>query len=145
MIGGIEMIDSNELYDFIAIKHLYSETREYERKKLIKALKEKNYIVNTKGCSGKGSTRYTSQGRMSEYDLSNWKYIETHKNDKEVRFLISFNPFESDKFTLNKHCLYDRIGICKYYKDHKTEKILNVDLPLDYNKIEIIISELENS
>lgn len=87
----------------------------------------------------------SSQGRMSEYDLSNWKYIETHKNDKEVRFLISFNPFESDKFTLNKHCLYDRIGICKYYKDHKIEKILNIDLPLDYNKIEIIISELENS
>ena len=137
---------------FNFIKYLYSTAREYEWKKLRKHLKDNNMnIVN--GRSGCGSQTYSSNRKLNPpYDLSNWRWIEV-KAETGVIF-ISFQPFEIDTRSNNKHVLFDRIGISWYAGAYNAKYvydkmlITDIELPLDENKMEkicYIIKYLSNN
>lgn len=131
--------------EFEAAKRKYDELRETERKELSKRLKK--YIGNTQksleldvrdaGNAGKGSHHYTSGGRIKEYDLSNWKWVEvTGKGDYgSFSCVVSLNMHEVDPKTANIHALYDRIGLYITYQlketYYSTEIYTAADLPLD--------------
>ena len=141
------MSKSNSDNTFNIIKKAYAEMREIERKKILGFLNDKGLDMINSSKSGKGSSNYTSSGKLEKsYDLSNWKWVEGIVGDK--RFLVSLQAFDYDKSSRNIHVLMDRIGICKYDKNAKHPDFLNLmevtslELPLNEDDLEELYSVL---
>lgn len=104
------------MMSFEEIKREYEQAREQERLTLRdylnghKALKEAGLDVVDNWRSGKGHDKYESGGRISPFDLSNWKWVEI-KDNSDFSTIVSLNPPEVDPDSKNTHCLYDRIGV----------------------------------
>lgn len=132
--------------DFIAVKKKYEELRNVERNNMINFLKANGYTI-IKGKGGKGCTNYTSKGTLKiPYDLSNWKWIETEKDN--MRYLISFQAFDVDSSSGNHHVLMDRLGVYKYTKYNAKEAfenmaITDIDLPMDDEKLLKLLEYLQ--
>ena len=124
---------------FQSIKDEYERQREEERRKLIRYL-QGNSILTSVGlsvgtaASGRGKKTYTSNKRIAEYDLRNWKWVECRNEDRSFQVVVSLNMPESDINSGNAHCLYDRIGLQVSYTANKffysTSIYSGIDLPL---------------
>lgn len=135
--------------EFYAVQDNYEKQREKERIGLANYLSQNEKIANaglkvkTRGRAGKGRKDYTSGGRISVYDLSNWKWVELNHAGNNFDCVISLNMPEVDPSSGNTHCLYDRIGIyVTYPRDgcyYKTDIYTDIDLPLDDGAKERIV------
>lgn len=121
----------------------YKRQREQERTSLVEFLasylsknetaKDKLRVVSGRR-SGKGLTKYTSGGRIAEYDLSNWKWVEI-TDDGDFDCIVSLNMPDVDPRSGNSHFLFDRIGLLvsyhvgEYY--YETNICTDINLPLD--------------
>lgn len=133
--------------DFEAVRDDYERLREAERLKLADCLSEHDGIqsrgiaVKTGGRSGKGRTNYTSGGRISGYNLRNWKWVELYTNNG-FECIVSLNMPDIDPKSGYTHILFDRIGIyITYHRDKlyfKTEIYTDIDLPLNAEDMERI-------
>lgn len=101
---------------FEEVRTEYEQRREQERIGLAnylaahEGLRTAGLRVITGGSAGKGSEHYTSHGRISTYDLRNWKWVEV-EGTGEFDAVISLNILDIDSKTKNIHSLYDRIGV----------------------------------
>lgn len=111
---------------FRAVKKEYASLREEERKKIIDCIAKKkddkgnflftkangkNYCDHRYG-GGSGKTAYHSGHALAkEYDLSNYKYIETFYKGNPVLISLQSFDIDPDQKSRNIHVLYDRIGI----------------------------------
>ena len=103
--------------NFKEIKAAYKEARLAERKKLAKFLKENGFEVKGKkenACLGRPDYGRTHLEKL--YDNTNWMWIEACKDDA-LYYVISFQAFDQDPGSKNRHVLMDRIGIYKYECD----------------------------
>lgn len=122
-------------------KKNYEQMREQERKKLIKHLENHKLFANsglkviTGGRSGQGDKSYTSGGRITPFDLSNWKWAECKSLDGSFDVVVSLNMPDSDLASGNPHSLYDRVGLIITYKCendfYKTSIWTDIDLPFN--------------
>ncbi len=125
-------------YDFNEIKNLYVEFRKQECLELKRFLKHKKELeISMRG--GCGRKEYTSGGRISNYDLTYWKYVNypaDEEGDNKINILISFQPLEVDPNSQNMHMLIDRVGISRYIGKYDANTVFNnmiitdIDLPL---------------
>lgn len=119
-------------------KRMYETCREDERKAIRDHLAEKGYAVSMNSSAGKGLEKYTSSGRISPFNLRNWKWvIASSKNGKKL--FISLQAFDQDPNSHNHHVLYDRLGLYvfdNYDAEDAFKKMLttNIDLPMDASK-----------
>ena len=136
---------------FELIKDAYNQARNVEGQNLVKALKNYGFIdvCASQGSSNyKGGTKNRKSGFEEKYNLINWKWIDCSKNG--FNYFISFQTFEQDIKTQNRHVLFDRIGVYKYKGEYNpddaffTMKNSNIDLPLDDEKIQKLIEFMEN-
>ena len=120
------------------IKEAYEVTREEERKRIIDYLASQtdedgplftkidgdDYKKHRYNRGRGGRSDYTSDGNLiKEYDLSNWKWIETCYKGYYV--FISLQSYDIDPGkTKNLHVLYDRLGIL-YEDPSKTRTVVN--------------------
>lgn len=132
--------------DFIDIKEKYAEARNDERNNIIQFLKANGYTIISE-TGGKGCKNYTSKSTLKiPYDLSNWKWIETEKDN--MCYLISFQAFDVDSSSGNHHVLMDRLGVYKYTKYNSKEAFENmvvtdIDLPMDDEKLLKLLEYLQ--
>lgn len=136
---------------FEQIKDAYNQARNVEGQNLVKALKNYGFIdvCASQGSSNyKGGTKNRKSGFEEKYNLINWKWIDCSKNG--FNYFISFQTFDQDIKTQNRHVLFDRIGVYKYKGEYNpddaffTMKNSNIDLPLDDEKIQKLIEFMEN-
>ncbi|MGN0669860.1 MAG: hypothetical protein ACI4JZ_04860 [Oscillospiraceae bacterium] len=133
---------------FEQIKDAYNQARKKERDKLVNALSDKGFKVVKGGSAGKGRPDYTNHGTINQYDLSNWKWVACSKDG--FNYFISFQAFDKDVKSKNRHVLFDRIGVYKYkgkynaYDAFYTMENANIDLPLDDKKIQELVEFMEN-
>ncbi len=134
--------------NFEDIKNSYVHAREDERKKIVKYLEGNGYTIVKGSRAGKGDSHYTSGNKIAPYDLSNWKYIEAEKFEKQ--FFISLQAFERDPNTNNIHVLMDRLGIYTYTGTRKNYNsydaftkmiITDIDLPLSDEKLNHLVND----
>ena len=153
-----------------SIRKTHEIARESERKRIIdyiakqKDEKGKPLFCKVNGNNyesdlyrgGKGVTYYGKNRFKNNYDLSNWKYIETKYKNKYV--FISLQSFDIDPKEKNIHVLYDRIGIFIGEKEPKSIKLGNIavspmfkemivteyQLPLSDNDIQSLIMDIKN-
>lgn len=122
--------------DFKDVQEAYERRREDERKGLSKFLNaiDEDLRVVSGPRAGKGGKKYTSDKRIAEYDLSNWKWVEI-TDDRDFKCIISLNMLDIDPRSANVHALYDRIGlIVSYHKEslfYETKIYTDIDLPLN--------------
>lgn len=99
----------------------YQSDRNVQRQRIIEALRangwgpgdEKKYLYR------QGSSTYTSVGNLNKdaksredsqkFDLTTWKWIETHREN--VKIFVSLQVLDQDSETLQIHALVDRIGL----------------------------------
>jgi len=135
---------------FNEVRKQYFEAREQEWLKL------RDYLTNNLDVydaqipkqKGFGCKKYTSQGMLNTpYDLTNWRWVEI-KTDA-ITIFVSFQPFDEDVNSGNKHALFDRIGISWYKGKDDAQTISNnmiitdVELPLSEEKLERIHSVIQ--
>ncbi len=127
---------------FKEVRNEYERQREEQRKALSDYLKVHEGLsaaglhVVTAGTAGKGCEHYNSQGRIAEFDLRNWKWVQVKGKDG-FDCVISLNMLEMDKNTKDIHSLYDRIGFV-FSPDPAGWVCTDIDLPLDDHKMEKI-------
>lgn len=143
---------------FDKTKKAYVDAREEQRKKIMDYLESKEFKV-AKGNSGKGNKVYTSNGRITPYDLRIWKWIEAWKDGKY--YFISLQAFDQDPSSGNYHVLMDRISIFVCDKEElptknatKADKqkfneritsemgVTSIDLPMNEEKLEQLVNLL---
>lgn len=127
------------------IREIYTILREEERQTLANYFKKLSWIakakepglkVISKGYAGKGHDDYTAKGRIVEYDLTNWKWVElrTGKMPEDFDCVISLNMVEADPDSGSIHALYNRIGLYIGYRAglsyYKLEIYTPFELPL---------------
>jgi len=145
-------MSANDGLEFKETKKRYTELRAQEKNKIIAALLEYGYpVMNmmfTKELedpfnkrAGRGLTNYTSNGRIAEYDLSNWMWVNTRKED--LFLSISLQADEIDEQTGNGHVLFDRISFECSWEDGYEYKITDYDLPLNPLALEKMIADLD--
>lgn len=136
--------------EFRTAQNDYKKAREKERRELADFLadklgedeqtKDKLYAINSPR-AGKGRTKYTSGGRIWDYDLSNWKWVEI-TDDCDFDCIVSLNVPDVDPRSGYSHILFDRVGLLvSYHKDshyYETTIYTDIDLPLDDAKKEKI-------
>ena len=132
---------------FELIKDAYNQARNVEGQNLVKALKNYGFI-DVIDKQGSASYKGGKSGFEEKYNLINWKWIDCSKNG--FNYFISFQTFDQDIKTQNRHVLFDRIGVYKYKGEYNpddaffTMKNSNIDLPLDDEKIQKLIEFMEN-
>ena len=132
---------------FELIKDAYNQARNVERQNLVKALENYGFI-DVIDKQGSASYKGGKSGFEEKYNLINWKWIDCSKNG--FNYFISFQTFDQDIKTQNRHVLFDRIGVYKYKGEYNpddaffTMKNSNIDLPLDDEKIQKLIEFMEN-
>ena len=124
--------------NFNEIKLAYYKARKEEWAILRRYLKEKlkQYDIKVIMSGGKGDSRYNSNGKLKvNYNLTNWRWIEIVSDN--VTIFVSFQPFDIDEDTDNKHALMDRIGVSWYIGEYNSSAvyknmiITDFELPLD--------------
>lgn len=125
----------------------YEKQREIQRKNLSKCLETHAGIIAAglevvaDGNPGKGSRHYTSNGKISQFDLRNWKWVQVKSADG-FDCVISLNMPDVAPSTGVPISLLNRIGLCISYKNesyyYETEIYTDIDLPLDDTKKEKI-------
>lgn len=132
---------------FEQIKDAYNQARNVERQNLVKALENYGFI-DVIDKQGSASYKGGKSGFEEKYNLINWKWIECSKDG--FNYIISFQAFDQDTNTFDRHVLFDRIGVYKYkgeynaYDAFYTMENANIDLPLDDKKIQKLIDFMEN-
>lgn len=132
-----------EMQNFREARKNYNEARTKERKLIKTFLKENGYKVTTRG--GKGFEQY--KGRMAtEFDLSNWKWINAKKGDFSYR--IYLQAFDKNEKNGNHYVLMDRLAVYKYkkYNGNKAFRgmvITEIDLPMDDAKLKKLLDFLQ--
>lgn len=127
---------------FEEVRNEYERQREEQRKTLAeylskhKGLHEAGLYVITGSKAGKGYEHYTAHGKISPFDLQNWKWVEV-KNQKGFDCIISLNMLDIDPETRNIHSLYDRIGFV-LSPAPEDWVYTDIDLPLDNTQKEAI-------
>ncbi len=143
--------------EFNKAKAAYVQAREDERRRLIDFLAHNGFEVTKRG--GTGRADYTNYGKLDKpYDLTNWKFIDAFKDG--ILYFISFQAFDHDPHSGNRHALMDRIGVyryeCpsfakrndkKYYKADDAFRLMKTssyDLPLNEEDMQGLIDWMVN-
>lgn len=119
--------------NFLDVREEYKKQREDMRKDLAEYLNgiDTELRIVSGARAGKGWTKYTSDRRIAEYDLSNWKWVEI-TDDQDFECIVSLNMPDIDPSSGNIHALFDRIGlIVSYHKDgffYETKIYTDIDL-----------------
>lgn len=120
----------------------YERQREQERVSLAaylaahEGIKAAGLHVVTDSGAGRGSTRYSCNGKIPVFDLSNWKWVEVTGENGFV-CAISLNMPDIAPETGTPVALYDRIGFI-ILPSPKEWIYTDIDLPLDQAKKEQI-------
>lgn len=133
--------------NFNDARNAYRECRETERLQIARHMVEKGFRASMRGDAGKGIENYTSGGRIEEYDLRNWMYVDAKGLDYNV--FISLQAFDLDPNSYNRHTLMDRLGLYVYSnysaKDAYEQMITtNIDLPMDSAKFAELDRAIDN-
>lgn len=126
--------------EFDKIKTDYMELRKNMKSELIKRFKKDGYHCNNQG--GQGNGKYGSNRLKKEYDLKNWIWIiVSGKLYKDVEYCISFQAFDINPRTRDRHVLMDRLGLYAYpkgeyagYDCFKNMIETGIDLPMNEEK-----------
>ena len=136
------MYKTKELNAFTEAKEKYNALREFERKKIITYLKNKeNNNIKVAQTGGMGLSCYTNSGKHKlerSYDLTNWKWVSLRIGEKKI--LISLQAFDRDNGSGNYHVLMDRIGICVYPRTERRPNYYNL---MEVTSLELPLNEKE--
>lgn len=107
-------LNEEEKNVFCAVKNAYTQIRLKEKEKLRLFLKENGFEVRQKN-AGHGRSDYGRTHLEKLYDNTNWMWIEACRDN--ALYIISFQAFDQDPGSKNRHALMDRIGVYKYECD----------------------------
>lgn len=163
--NNIKKEDIIELFSFNEIKDKYRKYRMDIRKEIIEKINKRNEAKKTDekwaltigGASGRGRSDYSTP----DYDNTNWIWLEFDpipnddplKDNRDKRFLLSFQPLDQDSSSKNYHALFDRIGLYIRNDNGKNHSFFEIplkldgsayDLPLNEGDIDALLNYIEN-
>ena len=144
---------------FLTSKETYKKERK-EQRRILKEYMEtfttisghflNGYSAIYGGNSGQGHSDYTNNGTISEYALSNWKWLTFKKIKDNLKYYITvyFQSPDIDIKSKNSHVLFDRLYFSFEIRDLDIRKdyrkiFTDIDLPLDETDMKKLLSIMD--